>query len=214
MWCYLMHDYSDKAVHFLYVHCLDMNWSPNVTVCLWRCRTAALYFDSDEIVRVSCIINTRGKHYNMHIPKGYYGNAFAYPATCSKAEILCRNPLGYAVELVKQAKAQMSEEHIRSVADLMAIIGRRTNYVTQGNFIVSDLTRSGMAELDFRWGKPLYGGTADSVSLISFYMKYRKSEGENEIVVPICLPLSAMTKFQEEIKKMIKGPPTETLCKL
>ncbi|KAK0605559.1 hypothetical protein LWI29_037286 [Acer saccharum] len=185
-----------------------------VTACLWRCRTAALCFDSDEIVHVSCLINVRGKHYNMHIPKGYYGNAFAFPAACSKAEILCRNPLGYSVELVKQAKAQMNEEYIRSVADLMEITGRRTKYVTRGNFIVSDTTRSGMAELDLGWGNPLYGGPAGGISLISFYMKYRKSEGENGIVVPICLPLSAMDRFQGEIKKMIQGPPTEMLCKL
>ncbi|KAI9188511.1 hypothetical protein LWI28_007356 [Acer negundo] len=42
-----------------------------------------------------------------------------------------RNSLGYVVELMKQAKAQLSEEYIRSVADLIAITGRRTNYVTR-----------------------------------------------------------------------------------
>ncbi|KAL5766342.1 hypothetical protein ACOSP7_016959 [Xanthoceras sorbifolium] len=194
-----------------------------LTACLWRCRTAALELDSHENVRVSCLVNVRGKRFNMQLPPGYYGNAFAYPAACSKAGLLTKNPLGYAVELVKQAKAQMSEEYIKSVADLMVITGRRSKYVTKGNFIVSDNTRSGLAELDLGWGQPLYGGPAGAVSLISFYMKYQKSEGENGIVVPICLPLSAMKRFEEEIKKMIQGPitknlhikkPNEPLCKL
>lgn len=190
-----------------------------ITACTWRCRTAALELDSDEIVRVSLLINVRGKRYNMHLPPGYYGNAFAYPAVCSKAQVLCENPLGYAVELVKQAKAQMSEEYIRSAADLMAITGRKTTYVTKGNFIVSDNTHSGFAELDFGWGKPLYGGVAGAVSFISFHMKYQKSERENGVLVPIILPLSAMKRFQEEINKMIQGAmknkePTSILCKL
>ncbi|KAL5766339.1 hypothetical protein ACOSP7_016956 [Xanthoceras sorbifolium] len=119
----------------------------------------------------------------MQLPPGYYGNAFAFLAACSKAGLLTKNPLGYAVELVKQANAQMSEEYIRSVADLMVITGQRS----------------------------------------SFYMKYQKSEGKNGIVVPICLPLSAVKRFEEEIKKMIQGPimknlhikePNEMLCKL
>ncbi|KAH7560715.1 hypothetical protein JRO89_XS10G0080800 [Xanthoceras sorbifolium] len=169
------------------------------------------------------IINVRGKQYNMQLPPGYYGNAFAFLAACSKAGLLTKNPLGYAVELVKQANAQMSEEYIRSVADLMVITGQRSRYVTEGNFIVSDTTRSGFAELDLGWGQPLYDGPAGAVSLISFYMKYQKSEGKNGIVVPICLPLSAVKRFEEEIKKMIQGPimknlhikePNEMLCKL
>ncbi|KAJ4719205.1 Benzyl alcohol O-benzoyltransferase [Melia azedarach] len=93
----------------------------------WRCRTIALKLDPEETVRFSGVVNIRGKNYNMYLPTGYYGNALAFPAVCSKAEVLCRSPLEYAVELVKKAKADMNEEYIRSVADLMVIKGRLAN---------------------------------------------------------------------------------------
>ncbi|KAL5831717.1 hypothetical protein ACOSQ4_017071 [Xanthoceras sorbifolium] len=103
-----------------------------------------------ENVRVSYLVNVRGKQYNMQLPPGYYGNAFAFLAACSKAGLLTKNPLGYAVELVKQANAQMSEEYIRSVADLMVITGQRSRYVTKGNFIVRIQLDPGLQNLI--WG--------------------------------------------------------------
>ncbi|RVX02088.1 Methanol O-anthraniloyltransferase [Vitis vinifera] len=111
------------------------------------------------------------------LPSGYYGNAFANPAAVTKAGELCNNPLGYAVKLVKKAKAEMSEEYIRSVADFM--------------------------EIDFGWGKPLYGGLAKAMSIISFCLRFRNSKGEEGVVVPICLPLQVMERFGQEVKRMI-----------
>ncbi|KAL5764639.1 hypothetical protein ACOSQ2_017233 [Xanthoceras sorbifolium] len=175
-----------------------------ITACIWKCRTASLELDSDEIVRVSCAVNVRGKNYNMHLPPGYYGNAFAYPAVCTKAHILCENPLGYAVELVKEAKAKMSEEYIRSLADLMVIRGR-PKPIFKGNFGVSDNSRIGFGEVDFGWGKPVYGGVAGATSFISFYVKYQKSDGEIGKLVPIWLPRSSMKRFEQEFKKMTYG---------
>ncbi|KAI9196473.1 hypothetical protein LWI28_024277 [Acer negundo] len=81
----------------------------------------ALEIDPDEIVRVSCTVKVRDKNYNMCLTHRYYGNAFANPTVCSKAYLLCENPLEYAAELVKKVKTKMSEEYIRSLADLMVI---------------------------------------------------------------------------------------------
>ncbi|KAK1589028.1 hypothetical protein Q3G72_029732 [Acer saccharum] len=173
-----------------------------ITACVWKCRTAALEIDPDEIVRVSCAVNARGKNYNMHLTPGYYGNAFAYPAVCSKAHLLCENPLEYAVELVKEAKAKMSEEYIRSLADLMVIRGR-PGPIFKGNMVVSDNSRIGFEEINFGWGKPVYGGLAGAVSFISFYVNYQKSDGEIGKLVPIWLPPSSMVRFEQELNKMI-----------
>lgn len=176
-----------------------------ITACLWRCRTIAIEPNPDEIVRLSFTAGFRGKHYNKLIPPGYYGNAFAYPAICSKADDLCRKPLEYAVELVKKMKTDMNEEYIRSVADLMVIRGR-PRYTSEGLFIVSDNSRAGFDEVDLGWGKPVFGGIAGALLLISFYLKYQKRDGEIGIMVPICFPLLTMLKFQEEMKKMTKAP--------
>ncbi|PNY03205.1 benzyl alcohol O-benzoyltransferase-like protein, partial [Trifolium pratense] len=64
-----------------------------LTACLWRCRTIALQPDSDEEVRIICIVNARGK-FNPPLPNGYYGNTFAFPVAVTTAGKLIENPLG------------------------------------------------------------------------------------------------------------------------
>ncbi|KAL2544403.1 (Z)-3-hexen-1-ol acetyltransferase [Forsythia ovata] len=173
-----------------------------ITACLLKCRTIALNpADPDEMVRISIIINVRGKQGMPDIPTGYYGNAFIYPAAVSKAGTLCASPLSYAINLVQNAKAQMSEEYIKSVADLM-VIKKRPKYTTNWNFIVSDLTRIGFDKVDFGWDNPVYGGIPWTTPVISFYNNFKNSKGEDGVVVPIYLPPFAVEKFQYEVKKM------------
>lgn len=170
-----------------------------LTACLWRCRTRALALDSNFPVRVSSLFNGRRLH-DLHIPNGYYGNAIVYPAAVSKAGKVCTFPLVYALELVRMAKAQVTAEYFRSVADLMAIKGRPI-YMVPGNFFVSDVRHLGFNTVDFGWGKPVYGGTAVSFPNISFYMSFKDG-----IVVPICLPQGVMERFEEELKTMTDEP--------
>ncbi|XP_034711496.1 methanol O-anthraniloyltransferase-like [Vitis riparia] len=169
---------------------------------VWRCRTIAFAVDPDEVVRISCLINMRGKR-GFDLPPGYYGNAFVYPASITKAGMLCKNPLEYAIRLLKKAKAEMSQEYVKSVADLMVIKGRPL-FTQPGNYIISDLTRAGFGEADFGWGKPVYGGVARALSIISFCMRFRNSKGEEGNVIPICLPLPVMERFEQELKRMTK----------
>ena len=180
-----------------------------LTACLWKCRTLALNLNADDVVRVSCITTIRGKKNHsgqLLLPLGYYGNGFAFPAAVSKAGVLTESSLGYAVELVKKAKAQVNKEYMKSVADLMVIRGR-PRYIEPGNFIVSDLSRASFGEINFGWGLPEYGGLATAMSLIiSFYASF-ENEGEKGVVVPICLPTAlAMERFQQELKKMTDEP--------
>ncbi|XP_058191500.1 alcohol acyltransferase 1-like [Rhododendron vialii] len=170
-----------------------------LTACLWRCRTRALALDPNNTVRISCLVNGRSLP-GLNVPHGYYGNVITYPAAVSKAGKVCSFPLEYTVELVKMAKHQMTAEYFRSVADLMVIKGRPL-YTMVGNFFVSDLRRLGFETVDFGWGKPVYGGSAGSFPLISFYMNFKDG-----IVVPICLPIPVMERFEEELKKITKEP--------
>uniref|UniRef100_A0A5B7ARG0 Putative methanol O-anthraniloyltransferase n=1 Tax=Davidia involucrata TaxID=16924 RepID=A0A5B7ARG0_DAVIN len=175
------------------------------TACVWRASISALNIDPDEIVRVTLMVNVRDKR-GLNLPNGYYGNAIASPAAASKAGTLCSNPLGYALELLKNAKAQVSEEYVRSVADLMVIKGRPP-YSRMWNYLVSDTSRAGFGEVDFGWGKPVYGGTVGAVfSNNSIYARVRNSEGEEGIVVPMCLPFAVMERFHEELAKMTQEP--------
>ncbi|RVW93761.1 methanol O-anthraniloyltransferase [Vitis vinifera] len=178
---------------------------------VWRCRTIAFAVDPDEVVRISCLINMRGKR-GFDLPPGYYGNAFVYPASITKAGMLCKNPLEYAIRLLKKAKAEMSQEYVKSVADLMVIKGR-PSFTQPGNYLISDLTRAGFGEIDFGWGKPVYGGIARALSNISFCMRFRNSKGEEGNVIPICLPPPVTERFEQELKRMTKEAEPVRLIK-
>ena len=118
-----------------------------LAACVWRCHTIAFAVDPDEVVRLSCFINMRGKR-GFSVPPGYYRNAFACPASITKARMLCTNPLGYAIRLLKKAKMEMSIEYVKSVADLMVIKGR-PSFTQPGNYFVLNLRRAGFGEIDF-----------------------------------------------------------------
>lgn len=158
-------------------------------------------------MRVICIVNSRSK-FNPPLPRGFYGNGFAFPVALTTAEKLCQNPLGYALELVRKAKNDVNEEYMKSVADLMVIKGR-PHFTVVRSYLVSDVTRAGFGDVDFGWGKPAYGGPAKGgvgaiPGVASFYIPFRNKKGEEGIVVPVCLPAPAMVRFVKELDKMLK----------
>ena len=181
-----------------------------LTACLWRCRTIAIQPDLDEKVRIICIVNARPK-FDPPLPTGYYGNAFAFPMAVTTTGKLCENLLGYTLELVKKAKNDVTEEYMRSLADLMVIRGR-PHFTVVRSYVVSDLTRAGFREVDFGWGMPAYGGPAKAgVGAIpgvgSFYIPFKNGLGEDGIVIPICLPAPAMERFVKELDGLLKDQP-------
>ncbi|KAJ8762720.1 hypothetical protein K2173_012212 [Erythroxylum novogranatense] len=178
-----------------------------LTACLWKCHTTAIRPNPEEVMRMACIVNARFK-FNRPLPKGFYGNAFAFPMAVATAGNICCNPLGYALELVRKAKAEVTEEYMQSVADLMVIKGR-PHFTAVRSYIVSDLTRAGFGDVDFGWGKAVYGGPAKGgvAGVVNFYIPFKNRKGENGIVMPICLPADAMERFEAELDKMLKASP-------
>ncbi|GJN34754.1 hypothetical protein PR202_gb23449 [Eleusine coracana subsp. coracana] len=68
-----------------------------VAACVWRCRAAALGYAHDDEVRLSFIVNARGRGSGVPLPEGFYGNAFAYTVAAATAGELCGRDLGYAL---------------------------------------------------------------------------------------------------------------------
>lgn len=164
----------------------------------------ALELNPDETVGISCFITAHGK---IKIPKGYYGNAFAFPTALSKAGLLCQNPLGYALDLIKKTKAKMNEEYIKSVADFMVLKGRPMYNRTVRDFYVGDLTRVGFHEVDFGWGNPIYGGPVGAIPCVSYLARFKTRNGEQGIMAPILLPFPVMERFLSELVRMTAEEP-------
>nr|ABX57719.1 acyltransferase [Vanda hybrid cultivar] len=180
-----------------------------LTACVWRSRTRALQpADPKENFRIICIVNIRGR-INPPLPSGFYGNAFGLPVAIATAGELCSRPLDYAVELVKRAKSQVSGDYLHSVADYMVMKGR-PHFTVVRTYVISDLTRAGFGDVDFGWGKPVYGGPAKggvgvSPGVFNFFIPFVNASGEKGIVVPICLPPPAMRRFVAEIQSLLSA---------
>ncbi|CAH8381466.1 unnamed protein product [Eruca vesicaria subsp. sativa] len=178
-----------------------------LTAFLWRHRTAALRPDPNKEMRVIFIVNARPKLKNPTLPRGYYGNAFAFPVAIVRARELTEKPLEFALRLVKEAKASVTDEYMRSLADLMVTKGR-PKFWMDGAYLVSDVRN--FADIDLGvWGKPVYGGigTAGVVDSLasSFYVSAENRKGERGILVPVCLPEKAMKRFVEELEGVFDG---------
>ncbi|MED6171314.1 hypothetical protein PIB30_039667 [Stylosanthes scabra] len=180
-----------------------------LTAFLWRSHTAALHWQNpNQEVLLMCTVNARFEpcRLNPPLPEGYYGNALVFPAVVSTVGMLCGQPLSYALELSKKPKKDATEEYVHSTADLMATKGRPALSLRR-SFIVSNLSKFELSDVDYGWGKPLYFGPykagIDDIPGVSYYLPYTNSKGEHGTVVLICLPEDAMKRFENEINGIL-----------
>ncbi|KAK4570917.1 hypothetical protein RGQ29_029683 [Quercus rubra] len=147
-----------NAVHRKHVpsHLNQCSTFDILTACIWRCSTIALKPNLESQVRVIFPVNVRAK-LSPSLPTEYYGNAFVFAVAITMARKLCENPLGYAIELVKTAKANVTMEYVRSYIDFVVIKDKPDiNWVRC--YSPTDVTHVGFEEVDFGWGKAIYGG--------------------------------------------------------
>lgn len=117
------------------------------------------------------------------------------------------------MKLVREAKGQVSREYLSSLADLIVHNGREISTTpSPGTFLVSNAVGLGLAELDYGWGKAVYGGPAVAGSGVvggfaSFCVGVGNANGKNsgEIAVGISLPSDAMERFVGEVEGMVNG---------
>jgi len=181
---------------------------------IWKFRTVALAPEPNEVMMLVVAVNARGRTTaTAGIPIGYYGNAFALPVAMSTARELCTKSLSYAIELVKKAKNQVDMEYMRSTADLIVLRRGQCTRITTGMYSLSDATRARFEHLDFGWGKSVYGGPAEAVGnpsipwLTSFLLATKNANGEDGIIVPMCLPGPAMDRLVGEMSKLLAYQP-------
>ncbi|XP_010453953.1 PREDICTED: (Z)-3-hexen-1-ol acetyltransferase-like [Camelina sativa] len=173
-----------------------------LTSFIWRYRTVAIQPDPNKDMRLIFIVSARSKLTTPPLSPGYYGNAFAFPVAIATARELTKKPLEFALRLAKEAKYSVTEEYMRSLADLMVTKGR-PRFSSDGAYLVSDVRI--LANIDFGiWGKPVYGGIGRA-GVVNFpgascYVSAEKRNGERGIIVPVCLPEKAMQRFVKELE--------------
>ncbi|KAI5022376.1 hypothetical protein ZWY2020_059106 [Hordeum vulgare] len=171
---------------------------------LWRARTAALEVPPGEDARLVIIANFRA-FVELGLPDGYYGNACVPLAALADAAALRGGgSLADAVALVRRAKAAVTAEYVRSTVDVLVLRGRPF-LALQNLFLVSDNRHTGFYGVDFGWGEPVYGGPADTVFGVTFFVPVKDRDGEDAIAVPIVLPRPAMERFAAEMESLCKA---------
>lgn len=180
-----------------------------LTAAIWRCRTAAWGHDAGKRTRLSILENAR-RRWDHIIPRGYYGNAIVYHVVDITAGELCERPLGHAVELIREAKKDATEEHLRSTVDFMASArglmtpdGKPKVVYDEEAYSVSDWTRLGEDGVDLGWAERVGGGVAMPLSIVSFNGTCRNSNGEESVVVSMWLPQGVMDRFEKEIAALV-----------
>ncbi|KAK9137613.1 hypothetical protein Sjap_008207 [Stephania japonica] len=85
----------------------------------------------------------------------------------------------------------------------MELRERRPIFPFRGSLVVSELTKLQIKEVDYGWGKPVYGGVArgrtTDIGVVTYYIRFKNREGEEGVVVPMALTKEAMTKFEKEL---------------
>jgi hypothetical protein len=172
-----------------------------LTAFLWRARVTALEIAPGEDVQLVIISNFRGFP-ELSLPDGYYGNACVPANARATAETLRDGSIGDAVALVRQAKATVTAEYVRSTLDVLALRGRPGLSLQNNMFVVSDNRHAGFNHVDFGWGEPVYGGPADTIFGLGFLVAGKDPYGKDAVVVPIVLPRPAMERFAAEVGKL------------
>ncbi|XP_047042773.1 benzyl alcohol O-benzoyltransferase-like [Lolium rigidum] len=175
-----------------------------LTAFLWRARVTALEIAPGEGVQLVIISNFRGFP-ELSLPDGYYGNACVPANARATAAALHDGSIGDAVALVRQAKATVTAEYVRSTLDVLVLRGRPCLALQNNMFVVSDNRHAGFNHVDFGWGELVYGGPADTIFGLGFLVAGKDRYGKDAVVVPIVLPRPAMERFAAEVGKLCKA---------
>ncbi|CAL5048714.1 unnamed protein product [Urochloa decumbens] len=175
-----------------------------LAAAVWRAHAAAHDFPADDEVRLVFVANFRHVR-ELGLPAGYYGNACVLMMAVTTAGALRAGELAGAVELVREAKAALTAEYVRSTADFLVLHGQPCVALAANLLYLSDTRHAGFHHVDFGWGEPVYGGAAHMPPGVSVINAVRNGDGEDELVVPLVMPRPAMDRFTSEIEMLLKG---------
>lgn len=165
----------------------------------WRSWVRSLDLSPSLNVKLLFSVNVR-KKLNPEIPPGYYGNGFVLGCAQSNSKDLVTSNLYHGVKLVQQAKANLTDDYVKSMVDLLVDKTRKTDL--SASLVISQWSKLGLEDLDFGEGKPLHMGPVTS----DIYCLFLPVIGDFDSVrVLVSLPESVVGKFEYYMKEFLDG---------
>ncbi|KAF9614742.1 hypothetical protein IFM89_020575 [Coptis chinensis] len=124
---------------------------------LWRTRTKAVFNDRNEDSSVLFAVDVRSR-LCPPLPHGFTGNAVVTASATAKVAELAEKSFSFCVDMVKQAIEGITDEYVRSVIDWLEVYKGVPCTSLSGNIYVSAWWKLPFFEMDFGYGKPIYGG--------------------------------------------------------
>lgn len=143
-----------------------------VSAHLWRLVSKARRLEEETVSNLYTIIDGRKRLKQDGFPLSYFGNCvFLTKAVCSVVELVNR-PLGYVVSLVHDSIVGVREDDMRSFVEWINVVGASNVARERDGFTARDLqptfwTQFPIYELDFGWGRPIFGGRNSTPSIPS-----------------------------------------------
>ncbi|KAI3508475.1 hypothetical protein L1887_23483 [Cichorium endivia] len=121
---------------------------------IWRSWARALNFPPRQTLKLLFSINIRNR-VKPSLPSEYYGNAMVLGCAQTTSNELTNNGLGYAAELIREAKNRVDDGFVREVVELVSL--NRSSQVPDsvGVLILSQWSKVGLDSVDFGLGKPV-----------------------------------------------------------
>lgn len=123
-----------------------------LTALTWRVRTQALDMPPEQKTRLLFAVDGRNK-FNPPLPKYFFGNGIVLTTAIATASELTQQPLSFAVKLVQDAIAMITDDYMRSAVDFFEVTRARPALVA--TLLITTWLRLPFHSVDFGWGQPL-----------------------------------------------------------
>lgn len=173
-----------------------------VTAHLWRCKMLAMStngVDPEKALTVLYAIDLRPR-LQPPLPKSYTGNAVLTGYGSATHRELEEGPFLGVVEAVRQGATRMTDEYARSVIDW----GEVYKGFPRGDVVISSWWRLGFADVEYPWGKPIYGcPVMIPHSDIIVLVPDEKGTNGNGVNAFVALPSQNMENFERLFYKFL-----------
>ncbi|KNA18617.1 hypothetical protein SOVF_069100 [Spinacia oleracea] len=168
-----------------------------VSAHIWRCWAKSLNMPSNQVLRLFFSVNFRNR-IEPGLPDGFYGNAIALACAQTTVEDLTEKDLGYASDLIKNAKERVDGNYVKEVIEL--VNENRLSPDSVGVLNFTQWSRIGLERVDFGLGKPAHVLCTCTGNCCMLLPVHNQSQA---IRAMLAVPTSAVEMYHHLLTKLI-----------